>query len=84
VFTDWPMFAFRAQLPIPPDLTVLSSKRLESGEITEAEIIRRLEQVRPEQVFTLRLKLPALEQYLEENYRVEWEWGNRRLYLLRE
>jgi hypothetical protein len=69
VYTDRPMFAFRTQLPVPPHLAVLSKKRIASGVLTEDQILEILEEYEPEQVFSGRLNLPVIKEYLEtRNY----------------
>ena len=69
VYTDRPMFAFRTQLPVPPYLAVLSKKRIASGVLTEDQILEILEEYEPEQVFSGRLNLPVVQEYLStRNY----------------
>jgi hypothetical protein len=70
VFTDRPMFAFLAKLPVPPFLAVLSSKRLLSGELTQAEILQVLETYKPEMVLSGRFDIPAAQEYMSRrNFR---------------
>ncbi len=64
VYTDRPMFAFRTQLSVPPHLAVLSKKRIAAGVLTEDQILEILEEYEPEQVFTGRLNLPVVQEYL--------------------
>ncbi len=64
VYTDRPMFAFRTQLPVPPYLAVLSKKRIAAGVLTEDQILEILEEYEPEQVFSGRLDLPVVQEYL--------------------
>lgn len=66
--TDLPMFAFRAGIPVPPNLAVISAKRFTSGALTEETIIETVREYNPEQVLIGRFKLPGLEQSLNENY----------------
>ena len=69
VYTDRLMFAFRTQLPVPPYLAVLSKKRIASGVLTEDQILEILEEYEPEQVFSGRLNLPVVQEYLStRNY----------------
>ena len=69
VYTDRPIFAFRSQLPVPPYLAVLSKKRIASGVLTEDQILEILEEYEPEQVFSGRLNLPVVQEYLStRNY----------------
>jgi 4-amino-4-deoxy-L-arabinose transferase-like glycosyltransferase len=64
VYTDRPMFAFRTQLSVPPHLAVLSKKRIAAGVLTEDQILEILEEYEPEQVFSGRLDLPVIQEYL--------------------
>jgi hypothetical protein len=64
VFTDRPMFAFLAKLPVPPFLAVFSSKRILSGELTQAEILEVLEAYKPEMVLGGRFDVPAAREYM--------------------
>jgi len=66
--TDLPMFAFRAGIPVPPNLAVISGKRFASGALTEETIIETVREYSPEQVLIGRFELPRLEQSLFENY----------------
>jgi len=69
VYTDRPMFAFRTQLPVPPHLAVLSKKRIAAGVLTEDQILEILVEYEPEQVFSGRLDLPVVQEYLStRNY----------------
>jgi hypothetical protein len=66
--TDLPMFAFRAGIPVPPELAVISGKRFAAGELSEQDIIDKVKQYQPEQVLIGRFELPLLEQYLNGSY----------------
>lgn len=70
LFTDAPMFAFRARLPVPPELAVITDKRLRTGYLTDAEILATVERYQPEQVLLGRFTLPGLSEYLEANYQL--------------
>jgi len=50
VFTDRPFYAFQAGLPVAPPLAAISRKRLESGNITEADMLVVLEKYKPQYV----------------------------------
>lgn len=64
VYTDRPMFAFRAQLPVPPYLAVISKKRLAAGDLTDDKILEILIEYQPEQVFPARWDLPVIQEYM--------------------
>ncbi len=69
VVTDRPMFAFRSGLPVPPELAVLSDKRLKTTSI-EKELPQILRQVQPEQVALARFQWPRMLPYLQQHYRL--------------
>jgi hypothetical protein len=81
VVTNMPMYAFRASLPVPPALAVMSEKRIVTGELTEAQIIAIVQEVKPEQVLLGRREFPELEAVLKEDYRLLYTRGKRQLYL---
>jgi hypothetical protein len=66
--TDAPMYAFRVQRPVPPNLATFSSKRLATGSLTQDDILTAMREYQPEQVLIARFEIPALEEYLKENY----------------
>jgi len=81
--TDLPIYAFYADLPIPPDLAVFSSKRLETGELTEAEVMTIIQQGQPELVLFGRFDFPAIRTYLRKHYRLVNEREGQYLYVLK-
>lgn len=68
IMTDAPMYAFRVQRPVPPNLATFSSKRLATGSLTPDDILTAMREYHPEQVLIARFEIPALEKYLQENY----------------
>ena len=70
IMTDAPMYAFRVQRPVPPNLATFSSKRLATGSLTPEDILTAMREYHPEQVLVARFEIPALEEYLKENYRL--------------
>jgi hypothetical protein len=85
VYTDRPMFAFAAGLPVPPYLAVLSSKRLETGALTEEAIRAVLEEYKPELVFAARFEVDAVEDYMRRRNFIRIDSSPRyRLYLRRD
>ncbi len=83
VFTNNRIAAFWAGLPIPPELAVIPSKRIWSGQISEAEVLSCLNRYQPEMVLVpedweTKFKLT---DYLREHYRPDTEGGIERLYL---
>lgn len=81
VVTDLPMYAFRAGLPTPPELAVLSTKRLESGALTEEQIIDIVQTYQPEQILLGRFKFPTLEQTLQSDYVLIYNKSRNKLYI---
>jgi 4-amino-4-deoxy-L-arabinose transferase-like glycosyltransferase len=82
LFTDRPMFAFITGIPVPPDLAVITSKRLATGALTNEEVLQTLETYKPEQVLIGRFSIPAAEIYMRDRnfVRVD-EAPNARLYI---
>jgi uncharacterized membrane protein len=68
ILTDMPMYAFRVERPVPPNLATFSQKRLSTGSLTEEEILTAMREYRPEQVLMARFEIPTLEAYLQEHY----------------
>ncbi len=81
VVTDLPMYAFRAGLFVPPNLAVISAKRIETGLITGVDILKTIQKYKPEQILLGRFKFPKLEIYLHKDYRVIVDTGNFRFYI---
>ena len=66
--TDLPMYAFRAGLLTPPDLAVISWKRLAAGDLTETEILETIQELEPEQILLGRFQFDHVETFLQEGY----------------
>lgn len=81
VITDQPMYAFRANLLVPPHLAVISRKRIKTGGLTEHEVLDTIHKWKPEQVLLIRFEWPLIENYLEEHYRVIFFHSGKKLYL---
>jgi hypothetical protein len=82
VVTDLPMFAFRARLPVPPNLAVFSMKRFLTGNLTEQDIIETIQEYQPEQILLGRQKYPLVESFLAKNYYLSLSKGDEiKLYL---
>jgi hypothetical protein len=85
IVTDKPMYAFRARIPVPPEIAVLSRKRLETGDITEARLIEIVTEYEPEQILIARFDLPNLEMAIADHYSLEEQKdGDFRLYVRRD
>jgi 4-amino-4-deoxy-L-arabinose transferase-like glycosyltransferase len=82
VYAENPMFPFQAGLAVPPPLAVLSSKRLATGTLTDDQILKVLEEFKPEIVMQSRFFLPAAEEYMRlRNFTRIDETPKYRLYL---
>jgi 4-amino-4-deoxy-L-arabinose transferase-like glycosyltransferase len=68
VVTDLPMYAFRARLPVPPNLVVFSVKRFETGNLTEEEVIDTIREYHPEQILLGRYDYPRVAAFLAGRY----------------
>ncbi|HWQ83648.1 MAG TPA: glycosyltransferase family 39 protein [Anaerolineales bacterium] len=66
--TDLPMYAFRAGLLTPPNLAVISWKRLAARDLTEAEILETIQELEPEQILFGRFRFDQVEDYIQEDY----------------
>lgn len=81
MFTDLPMFAFRSGILVPPELAVLTSKRLASGDLSQAEIASLVREYRPEVILVGRFELPGLSDLLSADYVLFSSHLNTHLYL---
>ena len=79
--SDQPMIPFRAGIATPPELAVFSKKRINSGSLTEAQIIAAIDRYQPEQVLLTRFELPAVDSYLEAQYRLLYELGKVKIFI---
>jgi len=84
LYTDRPIWCARANLLIPPELAVLSLKRIASGDITHGEFLRLLHHYRPEQILLQRRHFEdeQFHEFLRAYYDVVIEEGNLK-YLVR-
>ena len=81
IVTDSPIFAFRAGIPVPPSTAVLSRKQLETGNITQEQLINIIERYQPKQIFFKRFDWLGLNGFLAQNYRLTKQTDNFRLYV---
>jgi 4-amino-4-deoxy-L-arabinose transferase-like glycosyltransferase len=81
VVTDEPMYAFRAGLSVPPELVVLSKKRVQTKYLTQKEIIEVIQKYEPEQILLKRFDLPIVENAIEQDYETVYEYGGVSLYI---
>ena len=91
LFTDRPIYAFYAGLPVPPEIAVISEKRFSSGNLTNDDLLTILQKYRPEQIvfarWTEKFKSDEkISAYIKENYSktYENEKGTVEHYVLKE
>ena len=86
LYTDRPIWCAHANLLIPPELAVLSLKRIASGDITHAEFLRLLYHYRPEQIVLQRRHFEdeKFHEFLRAFYEVVIEEGNLKYLVRRE
>ena len=84
LYTDRPIWCAHANILIPPELAVLSLKRIASGDITHTEFLRLLQHYRPEQIVLQRRHFEdeKFHEFLRAFYDVVIEEGNLK-YLVR-
>jgi hypothetical protein len=70
IVTDLPMYAFRTDLLVPPEIAVISAKRYETGSFTDDDLLGILRKYQPEQVLLGRFDYPSIDGYLDLNYHV--------------
>jgi hypothetical protein len=58
----------------------ITEKRLDTGDLTESEIIAAVKSYNPAQVLIGRRIFPQLKAYLDKNYRLSYSRGKRYLY----
>lgn len=81
VLTDLPMYAFRVGLPVPPELAVVSHKRVSTGNLTDDQLIEITKKYQPEQILIGRFQLPVFEEYVKEHYIERHKINNLKLYV---
>ncbi len=72
IVTNRPIFAFYANLMVPPELVLTSHKRRFTDKTEQSYFIDRLEEYKPEQILlvldSLNFYGPEIISYIEENY----------------
>jgi hypothetical protein len=81
VVTDLPIYAFRANLLVPPELAVFTEKRVETGFLTEAQALDVIKAYQPEQILLGRFRYQRLDDYVAERYAPVVEKEGARLYV---
>lgn len=78
--TDLPMYAFRADMLVPPEMAVLSSKRLMAGDFSDQELIDIIDQYKPGLIMLDRFNFPGVQQTLDAGYNLDYSRFNMHLY----
>lgn len=83
MWSDEPLFAYYAGLAVPPEIAVITMKRVLSGNITQERMLETLREYRPEQVLLGRFEYADdFHAYLDRHYRAAGTCGPRTHYLL--
>jgi hypothetical protein len=82
--TDLPMYAFRAGMLVPPEMAVVSRKRLVAGDFPDQELVAILKKYNPELVMLDRFDYPGVQAILESNYDMKYTRFNKHLYVRNE
>ncbi|MCG9892414.1 MAG: phospholipid carrier-dependent glycosyltransferase [Thermosynechococcaceae cyanobacterium MS004] len=85
LFTDLPIASFYTNLKVLPELAVFSTKRIESGNLSNAVLLHLLQTAQPEQVLLGRYPKiqSALQPYLAAHYVRQYQQGQISLYVLK-
>jgi 4-amino-4-deoxy-L-arabinose transferase-like glycosyltransferase len=78
--TDLPMFPYRFDLLVPPNLVVFSRKRFKTDLIAKEELYKTIDAYRPEQVL-INKNIKGLKPYLDEDYRLVFTWRDLVLFI---
>lgn len=67
--TDVPMYAMRAGLAVPPEIAVLTTKRLRTGQYTEQDMLEQIARLAPDLIYLARFEWPAVQASLDADVR---------------
>ena len=68
LYTEQPILAFHARIPVPPELAVVSVKRQAAGQVDEGKILDIVKNRAPEVVLPPLDPSPEWKHYLESKY----------------
>ena len=85
-YSNGQLFAFVAGVPLPPELAVVSMKRIISGALTEEGIVEILRRYDPEQLVVARNvgHWEPVVQYMEDRYVLNFEVGRYQHFVRRD
>lgn len=85
MYSDESVYSFHTDIPMPPDLAVVSLKRFWAGDMTAERLVSDLERERPEVILLANDSKPVLFQdFLEANYRLTYVDERHRLFVRRD
>jgi len=70
IFTDMPIFAFYADIPVPPELAVISAKRIFTKNLQSDYLITILEKYKPEIILLGRFQNKETEMQKESELKI--------------
>lgn len=76
VYAESGLYAFHAQLPMPPELAVVTLKRFWSGQITTQNIVETCQRDHPEQLLLNPAKITDDWNELLKNYEIVYRDTN--------
>lgn len=93
IFTDRPIFAFYANILVPPELALITEKRKFTDDLSQHYLIDKLEKYKPKLILLNKFKYlgPQVTSYIERNYHKVYQttiqnripvraWVPRRIY----
>jgi len=81
MYASQPVYSFHARIPMPPDLAVISLKRMWSGEVSNARIAKEMREIKPGLILVANdsRELPFTDLILAE-YRLIYQDSSHNLY----
>jgi hypothetical protein len=74
IFSDLPVYPFCAKLSVPPELAVITEKRIDSGLLSDTRLLDLLRRYHPEQMLIGRFRYSqTVSDYISDNYVKVWE-----------
>jgi 4-amino-4-deoxy-L-arabinose transferase-like glycosyltransferase len=74
IFSDLLIYPFAARLAAPPELAIITEKRIATGFLSDQYLVEQLTRYRPEQILIGRFSYGTdVMDYITKNYRVVWQ-----------
>ena len=82
MFSDQPIYSFYSDLPMPPQLAILSLKRFWTGDLNNARLTSELQTMRPGLILLLSTQSVQLpyQELLDREYKLVYQDGENRLF----